>query len=320
MNFYSLPKEINYLIFQYLTIDDMQNVKLVNKPTYSYFTNNFLTSMNSKLRKRFDNIKLLKSKDFRNLSYKFLRSYILINFKKYEPCDDRWITDQIKYLNKMITCPNTYRFKHFLNKSRYRIVSYTKSGLREIKYPIEKQMLKDTLYLMGPVNDNPKIGDIIYRYQSDDITYDDYIYCREHKMKKFYRSEKLYRIPKQIRLIEDFPLNYYFEFSDVYIFYFNLNPYLEEVKANLVKKESQKCIKYNSHFKHNWGKTYKICYRIPIKGFYVGVDLTPSSKYYKLDYIKDILSAGYFLADINKKDCLIIDKAVIQVLLKKWLI
>ena len=189
----------------------------------------------------------------------FWKLYIKQYFKEYKVCDQNLVLEQIKYLHKINT--------------RNRIGFYdidTKEN--EIN---QEQLIKLTSEF------KLRDGDLIrMNYDNNKFWY----YWHGCFLKSENSSNKVHEkpIPKEICIIDEIPIEFYMNLGIPqiisYQFYFDIEPYMDQIKSNLEKTVFGTYTIYHTKFIHKYGKEYRIV-----------IDEKPID-----DIIKDI-SKGYFV-------------------------
>ena len=219
-------------------------------------------------------------------NYNFLKIFIQDNFPKYELCDEKLIWKQFIYLYKFHKKENCD--VHRLSNSNLKL--YTEHS--DNKFVINAELHPGT-----------KLYDIFIntpdRYY---YTYDNskYIYYDKNIIKKLDALNKtIYIIPKKIKLIDELPLHYFHNIIYQYIFYFDVTPYMDQIRKNIRQNKY-----YVTKFKHEIGKWYTIIYYA-------------SKKFDTEEFIKQISNGYFYLAKNSNK--MIINDRVLKFYLSKLL-
>ena len=216
----------------------------------------------------------------------FWKRYILRNHKDYRLCDDNIIFEQLIYIFRMSRLTNAI-FHDF---------QYPEFG-----QPCRRNK-KLSITLGFKLSNNIQIGDVC-RFNA-----------KENKQRKFiyngnflqpFDKDFCYNMPNGIRIIDQFPIDYWNELNVV--FYFDSTPYLDQIKNNLVRVDKLEKVHeenkdpaqpqeiiYETWFIHKYGKKYSIHFVVDISPF----DYF-SSKYQKPDVIMEIISSGKFFVKIQ---------------------
>ena len=212
-------------------------------------------------------------------NYSFWKNYIQKYFVDFEPSDEKSIFNQIKYLFQ-ITYVKQIKVHHIKKKLLNKYFQNGDYGGQKLFELIKQIKIKDG-DIINTNNDqnldfwegNCFRGSLIF-YKNKFLKLEIIKYKNFGKFREF-------KIPKEVNLINEIPIEYFYNYNTILFikFYLDVSEYIDQIERNLLNIENR----YETNFTHKYGRKFKILYE------------GNSVKNSKI-ILKDILK-GYFSAD-----------------------
>ena len=157
------------------------------------------------------------------LNYYFWKEYMVAIFPDYKLCDENLILDQVKYIRQI--------YKKNLVVHEIKVASFEVNLVTGATLDMS---FLDKFNLKKQIND----GDIV-SFINKDFQLMDYIYIKNMNYIEYIEGGDISTYtytstaPKEIKFIDEFPIDYYRYRYRSQIFYFDITLYFDQIKKNL---------------------------------------------------------------------------------------